>query len=76
VSFLWHFPSRVARCRVPRAQALPGSLPCGARTFLDRWPDQSSARPRVATVRPTAFTSDDDDENLIAAGAPEEMTPR
>ena len=28
VYFLWHFPSAHA------AQALPGTLPCGARTFL------------------------------------------
>ena len=28
VSFLWHFPSARA------AQVLPGTLPCGARTFL------------------------------------------
>jgi hypothetical protein len=33
VCFLWHFPSR-ARL-LARAQALPGSLPFGARTFLD-----------------------------------------
>jgi len=30
VCFLWHFPSARA------AQALPGTLPCGARTFLRR----------------------------------------
>jgi hypothetical protein len=30
VLFLWHYPSREPL----RAQALPGGLPCGARTFL------------------------------------------
>ncbi len=40
VCFLWHFPSARA------AQALPGTLPCGARTFLD-------GASTVATVRPT-----------------------
>ena len=39
VCFLWHCPSHPERC----AQALPGSLPCGARTFLERM---------LATVRP------------------------
>ena len=32
VCFLLHCPSREARAA--RAQALPGNLPCGARTFL------------------------------------------
>ena len=33
VCFLWHFPSPCD------ARALPGTLPCGARTFLDTWPE-------------------------------------
>lgn len=40
VCSLLHFPSARA------AQALPGTLPCGARTFLD-------ALARIATARPT-----------------------
>ena len=38
VCFLWHCPSRRRACHHARhhAQALPGGLPCGARTFLDR----------------------------------------
>jgi hypothetical protein len=43
VCFLLHWPSAHA------AQALPGTLPCGARTFLD-------ALARDATVRPTPST--------------------
>ena len=42
VSFLWHFPSARA------ARALPGTLPCGARTFLQsedqRLPGELRAR--------------------------------
>ena len=42
VSFLWHFPSAHA------ARALPGTLPCGARTFLQsedrRLPGELRAR--------------------------------
>jgi len=34
VCFLWHCPSRTTV--IARAQALPGSAPKGARTFLDR----------------------------------------
>ena len=45
VCFLLHCPSREARAA--RAQALPGSLPCGARTFL------GSACGTIATVRLT-----------------------
>jgi hypothetical protein len=62
------------RHALPRAQALPGSLPCGARTFLDRWPGRWSARPRVATVRPTALIPDDDGENLTMSTRSREMT--
>src|SRR5690606_42131511 len=40
VCFLWHFPSARA------AQALPGTLPCGARTFLH-------GNEATVTVRPT-----------------------
>jgi hypothetical protein len=57
VCSLWHFPSR------RRARALPGTLPCGARTFLDRrmsgrgprsLPDLSNSRgpERVSARRP------------------------
>jgi len=42
VYFLWHFPW----ARAP--QALPGTLPCGARTFLPRW-----LAPAAATAWPT-----------------------
>ena len=46
VSFLWHFPSAHA------AQALPGTLPCGARTFLPRrgaWRDCPAGSWKQAT---------------------------
>ncbi len=44
VCFLWHFPSPSG------ARALPGTLPCGARTFLDTgtWPT-----PRSSLASPT-----------------------
>ena len=45
VCFLWHFPSRC------RAQALPGSLPNGARTFLE-------AYRCPATIRPASLQKD------------------
>jgi len=48
VWFLWHCPSLAAHAT--SAQALPGDLPSGARTFLD-------ALACVATVRPAAFPS-------------------
>src|SRR5580765_1366524 len=45
VCFLWPCPS-------PRgAQALPGSLPCGARTFLERLPARDHrVRPRMKAI--------------------------
>ena len=47
VYFLWHFPS------VHTAQALPGTLPCGARTFLP------FANLQRATAQPTPFIKTD-----------------
>ena len=43
VCFLLHYPSREARAA--RAQALPGSLPCGARTFLGNTSTLALSRP-------------------------------
>jgi len=59
VCFLWHFPSC---CRWQHAQALPGSPPIGARTFLDetsspRPLDRRSFAPSSARARGT-FASD------------------
>ena len=50
VYFLWHFPSARA------AQALPGALPCGARTFLRPVERRSSGRlPPDRKIRPNAY---------------------
>jgi len=40
VYFLWHFPWGCPR------RALPGTLPCGARTFLPRGRERPSGPPR------------------------------
>lgn len=55
---LRHFPSR--NCL--RAQALPGGLPIGARTFLARTPE----RP-LATVRPVRTHKDNGSEGELLA---------
>ena len=48
VSFLWHCPSHPRDESRGCAQALPGSLPCGARTFLDRHLSRGPCRDRPA----------------------------
>src|SRR3954447_23557757 len=61
VSFLWPYPS-------PRgAQALPGSLPCGARTFLGYL-----AAP--ATIRPTSGLNIAEEEGSGEAGKYAQLT--
>ena len=74
VCFLWHCPSRCRRQH--RAQALPGSSPCGARTFLDRCPGRTRAR--VAIVRPMAYVKQSNDLRpfrLPTAAARERLSP-
>jgi hypothetical protein len=44
VSSLLHFPSHCC------ARALPGTLPCGARTFLDRSPEGAAPRSTLASL--------------------------
>ncbi len=44
VYFLWHFPSTRA------AQALPGTLPAGARTFLPRTHPAATVQPTLASA--------------------------
>jgi len=48
VCFLLHYPSREARAA--RAQALPGSLPFGARTFLGNTGKPALSRPSGCTI--------------------------
>ncbi len=70
VFFLWHFPSRIDLA--VRAQALPGDLSTGARTFLE----QVSTRYQPAIVRPIALWKYNDmtKYGLIDSQGPERVT--